>query len=250
MIKFFRKIRYDLMEKNKTGKYFKYAIGEIILVVIGILIALQVNNWNNERLKSERNQELLIKLTKELKLNIDRAASLDSLSPGSGFKGRFLFTDSLTKIMQRGIEVSDLDFMVSRGIFWVNDFNLNTAVFEELKNTASLYAIGSDSLVTAINRYYKLCERESYYNLKYSDECIYLRQQCYDGWIDFKQMYRLQPKEAITNHPWLFNQRAPEYIHFKQYVLRIRGHSRLISGKLKRIIRESQQLITLIESEQ
>ncbi|MGB5664992.1 DUF6090 family protein, partial [Eudoraea sp.] len=37
------------MEKNKTGKYFKYAIGEIILVVIGILIALQINNWNEER---------------------------------------------------------------------------------------------------------------------------------------------------------------------------------------------------------
>ena len=46
MIKFFRHIRKDLMEKNKTGKYFKYAIGEIILVVIGILIALQINNWN------------------------------------------------------------------------------------------------------------------------------------------------------------------------------------------------------------
>ena len=50
MIKFFRKIRYDLMEKNKTGKYLKYAIGEIVLVVIGILIALQINNWN-ERVK-------------------------------------------------------------------------------------------------------------------------------------------------------------------------------------------------------
>lgn len=54
MIKFFRKIRYDLMEKNKTGKYFKYAIGEIVLVVIGILIAVSINNWNQERqLKNE-----------------------------------------------------------------------------------------------------------------------------------------------------------------------------------------------------
>jgi len=44
MIKFFRKIRYDLMEKNKAGKYLKYAIGEIVLVVIGILIALSINN--------------------------------------------------------------------------------------------------------------------------------------------------------------------------------------------------------------
>jgi hypothetical protein len=44
MIKFFRKIQYDLMKKNKTEKYFKYAIGEIVLVVIGLLIALQINN--------------------------------------------------------------------------------------------------------------------------------------------------------------------------------------------------------------
>ena len=49
MIKFFRRIRYQLMETGKTGKYFKYAIGEIILVMIGILLALQVNNWNEER---------------------------------------------------------------------------------------------------------------------------------------------------------------------------------------------------------
>ena len=49
MIKFFRKIRQQLLSEGKIGKYFKYAIGEIVLVVIGILIALQINNWNEER---------------------------------------------------------------------------------------------------------------------------------------------------------------------------------------------------------
>jgi hypothetical protein len=49
VIKFFRTIRLNLMEQNKTSKYFKYAIGEIILVVIGILIALQINNWNEQK---------------------------------------------------------------------------------------------------------------------------------------------------------------------------------------------------------
>src|SRR6056300_608058 len=49
MIKFFRRIRFDLMEQNKTGKYLKYAIGEIVLVVIGILIALSINNWNETK---------------------------------------------------------------------------------------------------------------------------------------------------------------------------------------------------------
>jgi len=54
MIKFFRHIRQNLIMENKTSKYLKYAIGEIVLVVIGILIALQINNWNeanNAKLK-------------------------------------------------------------------------------------------------------------------------------------------------------------------------------------------------------
>ncbi len=49
MIKLFRHIRKSLLMENKTSKYFKYAIGEIVLVVIGILIALQINNWNENK---------------------------------------------------------------------------------------------------------------------------------------------------------------------------------------------------------
>jgi len=67
MIKFFRKIRYDLMEKNKTGKYLKYAIGEIILVVIGILIALSINNWNESRKQSISEKEFITSVKNDLK---------------------------------------------------------------------------------------------------------------------------------------------------------------------------------------
>lgn len=54
MIKLFRNIRQNLLEEGKTSRYFKYAIGEIILVVIGILIALQINNWNENRKDQNR----------------------------------------------------------------------------------------------------------------------------------------------------------------------------------------------------
>ena len=70
MIKFFRRIRFDLMEKNKTGKYFKYAIGEIVLVVIGILIALQINNWNEERKANISENKALLALKNEFDKNI------------------------------------------------------------------------------------------------------------------------------------------------------------------------------------
>jgi hypothetical protein len=60
------------MEKNKTGKYFKYAIGEIVLVVIGILIALQINNWNEQRKMNAQEQELLEGLEVEFTINFNR----------------------------------------------------------------------------------------------------------------------------------------------------------------------------------
>ena len=64
MIKFFRRIRQQLLSEGNTGKYLKYAIGEIILVVIGILIALQVNNWNEGK-KIEQEQLLFLNTLKE-----------------------------------------------------------------------------------------------------------------------------------------------------------------------------------------
>jgi hypothetical protein len=60
------------MEKNKTGKYLKYAIGEIILVVIGILIALSINNWNEQRKENIKEQAILKRLEREFISNRDQ----------------------------------------------------------------------------------------------------------------------------------------------------------------------------------
>ncbi len=54
MIKFFRHIRKQLLTENKFSKYLLYAIGEIVLVVIGILIALSINNWNKRKVNREK----------------------------------------------------------------------------------------------------------------------------------------------------------------------------------------------------
>jgi len=70
MIKFFRKIRQNLLSEGKTAKYFKYAIGEIVLVVIGILIALQINNWNENRKERLQEQALLVQLQSEFNSNL------------------------------------------------------------------------------------------------------------------------------------------------------------------------------------
>jgi tetratricopeptide (TPR) repeat protein len=66
MIKFFRKIRQNLLTENKFSKYMLYAIGEIILVVIGILIALQINNWNEYRKAYNNELQLYLKILDDI----------------------------------------------------------------------------------------------------------------------------------------------------------------------------------------
>jgi hypothetical protein len=71
MIKFFRKIRQKTLTENKFGKYLTYAIGEIVLVVIGILIALSLNNWNEQRVINESINSYLTALKKEIQNNVE-----------------------------------------------------------------------------------------------------------------------------------------------------------------------------------
>ena len=66
MISLFRRVRKGILSEGAASKYLLYAIGEIALVVIGILIALQVNNWNNNKINKELKNELLIALSKDL----------------------------------------------------------------------------------------------------------------------------------------------------------------------------------------
>lgn len=70
MIKLFRKLRKKLLEQGKTATYLKYAIGEIILVVIGILIALQVNEWNNDQNSKKAEQIVLIQIKSDLEKSV------------------------------------------------------------------------------------------------------------------------------------------------------------------------------------
>jgi hypothetical protein len=82
MIKFFRKIRQKLLSENKFSKYMIYAIGEITLVVIGILIALGINNWNENRktdsIKQSYYSQIIFDLDKETKNIEERVMYLDS----------------------------------------------------------------------------------------------------------------------------------------------------------------------------
>ncbi|MCW8845838.1 MAG: DUF6090 family protein [Gammaproteobacteria bacterium] len=70
-MKFFRKIRFDLVGRKQTAKYLGYAVGEIVLVVIGILIALQINNWNEARKQAIEEEQFIAGIKNDLRQDRD-----------------------------------------------------------------------------------------------------------------------------------------------------------------------------------
>ena len=145
MIKFFRKIRYDLMEKNKSGKYFKYAIGEIILVVIGILIALQINNWNQQH--EQKNEEL--KQLKALKLEFEKnALILDSIT-----KHHTENEDATLRLINatNHYTISEFDSLYLKTVYNYN-FDPSKGIYNSLINSGNIELISNQTLK------YKLAE--------------------------------------------------------------------------------------------
>lgn len=153
MIKLFRGIRKQLLTENKLGKYFVYAFGEIVLVVIGILIALQINNWNNERNNRKLEKEYLRGIQYNL---IEDIAELEG-----HFDTDTVQLDAYTYLV-RTVSDSRLkddkknlirSFYQSFGLHWFEGQNV---VFEDLKSSGKIYLIQSDSLKLKIQEYYSL----------------------------------------------------------------------------------------------
>lgn len=151
MIKFFRKIRFNLIKTGKTGRYFKYAIGEIILVVIGILIALQINNWNEsvkeKKLENQYYCRILEDLTQDHETIIQQIQSSEP---------RIKATNQALRLLQDGRpkkgEIGDAIGLSIRGIY--SDFQPSNAAFEDLKSGANLNIISDKSIIKALNNYF------------------------------------------------------------------------------------------------
>lgn len=149
MIKFFRHIRQSLIMENNTTKYFKYAIGEIVLVVIGILIALQINNWNEIR------KEKLLELNILKSINTDLEGDIKNLEVMMTQEKLFLEGNkSLIDILENKNRAYDesMDTLFGRinryGVFYPQKSG-----YESLKSVG-IEIIKSDSLRKAIVKLY------------------------------------------------------------------------------------------------
>ena len=135
MIKFFRKIRQQLLMENKTGKYFKYAIGETLLVIIGILIALQVSNWNQKRIDTNSYNIILNSLVSDLENDIKELTNLSKVSNNQNniivnvLNNKDIHKDSLSSIVN-ALCLSPESFTPNKSSF---DILANYGSFDLLK---------------------------------------------------------------------------------------------------------------------
>jgi hypothetical protein len=144
MIKFFRKIRQNLLTEGKTSKYFKYAIGEIILVVIGILIALQINNWNEMRKVSDSERNYLNVLKVEFQKNQEKLKSAIRIN-----ETNLKFARELSNVIGKDSSLVNLNKFRGLILNVVNaevQYRPNNGVINEIINSGKLEIFKDDSL--------------------------------------------------------------------------------------------------------
>jgi len=154
MLKLFRKIRYDLMETGKIGKYLTYAIGEILLVVIGILIALSINNWNQNRLQLKQEYKVL------LSLKADFIESQKRLSESMEMQKRVVEKSKTLLEMHEGkIPRSDtdsiLDYITYGAYGWYRP-ELLTGSYDAYLNTGNSGLLRNDNLTKMLAEYFAI----------------------------------------------------------------------------------------------
>jgi len=148
MIKFFREIRYDLMEKNKTGMYLKYAIGEIILVVIGILIALSINNWNSKRI--EKGEEISSYNNIKRQINDDKNIISGTIDYNNLHYKQYKYANEV--IEQNDHSKIDTLGKIALKLFKYSDYNRSSNIYQNLINSGELKLLKNRGIIEQIQR--------------------------------------------------------------------------------------------------
>lgn len=164
-MKIFRKLRYNLIGKNKTGKYLKYAFGEIALVVIGILIALQINNWNQAKKDNNALKEYLVKIKSH---TMEDLYKLDSITRGRTQIAE-LCKKARTSILDKTEDENLILFMSSGFAFADLYFKPNAGGYEALKNSNYFGKINNTPLDSLLTRYHSLIEEIAASEKSYND---------------------------------------------------------------------------------
>jgi len=246
MIKFFRKNRLKLLSKNKISKYLAYAIGEISLVVLGILIALQINNWNQNLQLRKAELKTLKSLKESIKINL---AELDLI-----LKAQIHRNLSLQEVLF--YDVSELPLVHLDSLITTNvknhTFDPSTGIYNSIINSGKIEIITNDSLK---NRISKLYDRVADYQESEDEITEYTKKHLEVNFINNlsispKVLAKLRARteeEKVTDKALYienFNSQALK----NMYILLLYKMSEVIT-KGESLESEYQSLITALENE-
>jgi len=181
MTPFFRKIRKKMADDNKPIKYLRYAIGEIILVVIGILIALQINNWNEEKKSIQKGREILadirenveyntIRFQKDIEITREVINSIDIIL--KNITDTKVYNDSLDKHFRRATywetsrwKSSGYEAIISHGVEIIQSKELRESIIDlyeiSYPEIAEYTRLSEDNFPVILPKWLELIERDS-----------------------------------------------------------------------------------------
>jgi len=257
MINFFRKIRKQLADDNKPLKYMRYAIGEIVLVVVGILIALQINSWNADRINNQEERRYLIRLTNEVRSEVnylkvikddfsdmnkglqriikqwqsdipviqDTVQYLQDYTSGSGKDPWYREPVTWTQLQQSG----DLNLL--------RDKNLTDELFvfySEVKN------LGDNFILNPMHEFINTREKVNVPLINDGGVIIIFK---YLELFDAKNE-KIQINKEIFNKIWNYRQ------ELLPYYVRVAGICQFQTLKLQRVIKTGEELLVKLEAAQ
>ena len=253
MIKFFRHIRKTLLMENKTSKYFKYAIGEIILVVIGILIALQINNWNEERKQHQQAIQYLKEFKKDLESDTLQFNYMIRL-----LEVNVKAEDRILRRKQSSKDYLDDIIQVLTSSTYLREINQKT--FQKIQNAGNGTLLGFEVLYDELSDYYIETNRDLRLQTRYQrerfkesmvyftafmDENNYEKSGLTRGLTDIRNE---EPYPVIVkNQPQNFGIEFINTVRGRNFVREAINRHSWANNKYKRYYQEALELIQKIE---
>jgi len=240
MMKLLRRIRRKSMKKEKIKKYAMYSIGEIFLVMLGILLALQVNNWNQNRIENKKEKKALIDLYKEFKVNKERINNKQLLRVSIAPK----IEKYISQIVSGKASYDSFEeFHANQFMFGMT--NPSKGVIDALISSGEIALISNDSLKYYIadwkNQTENLYENEQ---ILWSSGLKYI--ECYSKSI------------PIPSHKWndwndeklelAFNQIVSN-IEYKNNLVGFQGVNSIVIQECKDVLKLLNSILAILENE-
>jgi len=148
MISFFRKIRVKLIKEKNLKKYLAYAIGEILLVMIGILLAMQINNWNTKRI--EKSVEISSYKNIKRQINDDKNVISGVLNYNTMYYKQYKYANQV--IAQNDLSKIDTLGKIALKLYKYSDYNRSSNIYQNLINSGELKLLKNRDIIEQIQR--------------------------------------------------------------------------------------------------